>query len=107
MTKSVLPSIRDAAFFDLLTKVLRRVLHTQVSGQPDPSVLAKDLQAAVGMEDFRAPQGDERVGIVVNTVFTRLRATEATQLRLEDLLHRYAAVPQLLTHRRAETATAQ
>lgn len=36
MTKGVLPSIRDAEFFSLLTRVLERLLLKPISGQLHP-----------------------------------------------------------------------
>jgi hypothetical protein len=36
MTKGILPSIRDAEFFDLLSKVLERLLQKPISGQLHP-----------------------------------------------------------------------
>lgn len=42
--------------------------------------VANDIQAAISMEDFRAPGGDERMAIVISAIVKEFRTHEGTQL---------------------------
>ncbi len=56
--------------------------------------IANDLQAAVAMEDFRAPLGENRIATIVGTLFRSFRdghdQGSAVPIRMEEIIHRHA-----------------
>lgn len=98
MTKGILHSVRDSEFLELLTRVLERLLTRPISGQLYPEYfsfndaliiyyrdIARDITAAVAMEDFRAPLGERRIDIIVSTIIRELRANEGGLISYDDI----------------------
>lgn len=47
--------------------------------------VAKDVNAAVLMEDFRAPLGERRIGLIICTIIRESRSSESNMLSFEEL----------------------
>lgn len=90
LNRSVLPSIRDGEFFELLTETYNRIFEMKVVGNLpiSPALVANDLLAVVTMEDFRAPRGEARVSIIINKIFWQLYSVDAAHISPQIILQR-------------------